>query len=205
MSPSPNWLLIAYRIIMGLDRNQKYEASRVHQTDRRTPCGFAFVEYYLHNEAVASLRYLSGTKLDERVIRCDIDPGYQEGRQFGRGKSGGQVRDEFRQEYDSGRGMSPWLDTAHVVQVAGDINGLKRNNGVKIRIACGPKCSSIRMLRRLVGWGSPERMFPAARGRKQSDRRGRGVKMTRDVKMKMGRGSEEIATRSKVAVITLCI
>ena len=34
----------------------------------------------------------------------DLDPGYQEGRQFGRGKSGGQVRDEFRQEYDSGRG-----------------------------------------------------------------------------------------------------
>ncbi|ORY32812.1 hypothetical protein BCR39DRAFT_521717 [Naematelia encephala] len=80
------------RIIMGLDRNQK------------TPCGFAFVEYYLHTEAVACMRYISGTKLDERVIRCDLDPGYKEGRQFGRGKSGGQVRDEFRQEYDSGRG-----------------------------------------------------------------------------------------------------
>ncbi|ORX35770.1 hypothetical protein BD324DRAFT_563768, partial [Kockovaella imperatae] len=80
------------RIIMGLDRNQK------------TPCGFAFVEYYLHEEAVACLRCISGTKLDERVIRCDLDPGYKEGRQFGRGKSGGQVRDEFRQEYDSGRG-----------------------------------------------------------------------------------------------------
>ncbi|WOO81181.1 Nuclear cap-binding protein subunit 2 [Vanrija pseudolonga] len=80
------------RIIMGLDRHNK------------TPCGFAFVEYYLHSEAVASLRYISGTKLDERIIRCDLDPGYKEGRQFGRGKSGGQVRDEFRQEYDSGRG-----------------------------------------------------------------------------------------------------
>ncbi|BEI85503.1 hypothetical protein CcaverHIS002_0509040 [Cutaneotrichosporon cavernicola] len=80
------------RVIMGLDRHQK------------TPCGFAFVEYYLHSEAVACLRYISGTKLDERIIRCDLDPGYKEGRQFGRGKSGGQVRDEFRQEYDSGRG-----------------------------------------------------------------------------------------------------
>lgn len=70
----------------------------------RTPCGFAFVEYYLHSEAVACLRYISGTKLDERIIRCDLDPGYKEGRQFGRGRSGGQVRDEFRQEYDSGRG-----------------------------------------------------------------------------------------------------
>ncbi|RSH87211.1 nuclear cap binding complex subunit [Saitozyma podzolica] len=71
---------------------------------KRTPCGFAFVEYFLHSEAVDCLRYISGTKLDERIIRCDIDPGYKEGRQFGRGKSGGQVRDEFRQEYDSGRG-----------------------------------------------------------------------------------------------------
>jgi nuclear cap-binding protein subunit 2 len=75
----------------------------------RTPCGFAFVEYYLHEEAVACLRYISGTKLDERVIRCDLDPGYKEGRQFGRGKSGGQVRDEFRQEYDSGRGVGSSL------------------------------------------------------------------------------------------------
>ncbi|KAN0063927.1 nuclear cap binding complex subunit [Thecaphora frezii] len=80
------------RIIMGLDRNTK------------TPCGFAFVEFYTHAEAVDCMRYISGTKLDERVIRCDLDPGYKDGRQYGRGKSGGQVRDEYRQEYDAGRG-----------------------------------------------------------------------------------------------------
>lgn len=80
------------RIIMGLDRNT------------RTPCGFCFVEYYTHAEALASLRYIGGTKLDERIIRCDLDLGYKEGRQFGRGKSGGQVRDEHRQDYDAGRG-----------------------------------------------------------------------------------------------------
>lgn len=80
------------RIIMGLDRNQK------------TPCGFAFVEFYTHAEAVDCMRYVSGTKVDERVIRCDLDPGYKEGRQYGRGRSGGQVRDEYRQEYDAGRG-----------------------------------------------------------------------------------------------------
>jgi len=38
------------------------------------------------------MRYVSGSKLDERIIRCDLDLGYKEGRQFGRGKSGGQVR-----------------------------------------------------------------------------------------------------------------
>jgi len=80
------------RIIMGLDRNT------------RTPCGFCFVEFYTHAEALASMRYISGTKLDERIIRCDLDLGYREGRQFGRGKSGGQVRDEHRQDYDAGRG-----------------------------------------------------------------------------------------------------
>jgi len=50
------------------------------------------------------MRYVSGTKLDERVVRCDLDLGYREGRQFGRGRSGGQVRDEHRQDYDAGRG-----------------------------------------------------------------------------------------------------
>ena len=62
------------------------------------------MEYYTHAEALASMRYVSGTKLDERIIRCDLDLGYKEGRQFGRGKSGGQVRDEHRQDYDPGRG-----------------------------------------------------------------------------------------------------
>jgi hypothetical protein len=37
------------------------------------------------------LKYVNGTKLDERIIRTDLDPGFKEGRQFGRGKSGGQV------------------------------------------------------------------------------------------------------------------
>jgi hypothetical protein len=30
--------------------------------------------------------------------------GFEEGRQFGRGKHGGQVRDEYRTDYDVGRG-----------------------------------------------------------------------------------------------------
>jgi len=58
----------------------------------RTPCGFCFVEYYSHAEALACMRYINGTKLDERIIRCDLDTGYKDGRQFGRGRSGGQVR-----------------------------------------------------------------------------------------------------------------
>lgn len=38
------------------------------------------------------------------MVRTDWDAGFIEGRQFGRGKSGGQVRDEYRQDFDGGRG-----------------------------------------------------------------------------------------------------
>jgi nuclear cap-binding protein subunit 2 len=34
----------------------------------------------------------------------DLDLGFEEGRQFGRGMSGGQARDDQRREYDAGRG-----------------------------------------------------------------------------------------------------
>ncbi|KAI6190650.1 Nuclear cap-binding protein subunit 2 [Aphelenchoides bicaudatus] len=64
------------RVIMGIDRFNK------------TPCGFCFVE---HIWTVESLEQ-TGT------------PGFIEGRQYGRGRHGGQVRDEYRTDYDSGRG-----------------------------------------------------------------------------------------------------
>ena len=88
------------RIIMGLDRHTRYVtlfdwccfSLTCASSSGRTPCGFCFVEFYTHAEALASMRYISGTKLDERIIRCDLDLGYKDGRQFGRGKSGGQVR-----------------------------------------------------------------------------------------------------------------
>ena len=49
-------------------------------------------------------RYINGTRLDDRIVRTDWDAGFKEGRQYGRGKSGGQVRDEYRTDYDEGRG-----------------------------------------------------------------------------------------------------
>lgn len=67
------------RIIMGLDKQKK------------TPCGFCFVVYYTRRDAEDAVKYLSGTKVDERPIRVDFDWGFVEGRQFGRGRAGGQV------------------------------------------------------------------------------------------------------------------
>merc|ERR1712165_294244 len=80
------------RVIMGLDKFKK------------TPCGFCFVEYYTREDAEKSMMYVNGTRLDDRVIRTDWDAGFVEGRQYGRGKSGGQVRDEYRTDFDGGRG-----------------------------------------------------------------------------------------------------
>ncbi|XP_023173633.1 nuclear cap-binding protein subunit 2B [Drosophila novamexicana] len=79
-------------IVMGLDKYKK------------TPCGFCFVEYYTRAEAEAAMRFVNGTRLDDRLIRVDWDAGFIEGRQYGRGKTGGQVRDEYRTDYDAGRG-----------------------------------------------------------------------------------------------------
>ena len=47
--------------------------------------------YYTHEDAERCVRYISGTKLDDRIIRTDWDTGFVEGRQYGRGKTGGQV------------------------------------------------------------------------------------------------------------------
>lgn len=54
-------------------------------------CGFCFVEYFDRFNALDAIKYLSATYLDNRIIRCDIDYGFEEGRQYGRGSSGGQV------------------------------------------------------------------------------------------------------------------
>ena len=58
----------------------------------------------MHAGAKACVDYISGTKMDDRFIRVEMDAGFTEGRQYGRGQSGGQVRDETRTDYDAGRG-----------------------------------------------------------------------------------------------------
>lgn len=60
--------------------------------------------FYSREDAEDAVKYISGTMLDDRPIRVDFDWGFEEGRQWGRGRSGGQVRDEYRTDYDPGRG-----------------------------------------------------------------------------------------------------
>lgn len=47
--------------------------------------------YYTREDSENAIRYINGTRLDDRIIRTDWDAGFIEGRQFGRGKHGGQV------------------------------------------------------------------------------------------------------------------
>ena len=81
------------RVIMGLNRFTK------------SPCGFAFIEYLDRESALVAKKTLMGAILDGKEIRVDIDIGYEDGREFGRGKSGCQRRDEMRRSYDPQR---PW-------------------------------------------------------------------------------------------------
>jgi nuclear cap-binding protein subunit 2 len=78
-------------INIGMDRFQK------------TPCGFAFVEYSSRADALDAVAFLSGSKLDGKVIRVELDAGFKPGRQYGRGASGGQVRDDRRGTVDPKR------------------------------------------------------------------------------------------------------
>lgn len=78
------------RIIMGLDSIKK------------TPCGFCFVEFDDRESAMNSINFLKGVHIDGREIQVNIDAGFVDGRQFGRGVSGGQIGDERRRERESG-------------------------------------------------------------------------------------------------------
>ena len=79
------------RVIMGLNRLN------------RKPCGFAFIEYMDKESAKLAKATLTGTLLDRKLIRVDIDTGFEEGRQYGRGKFGNQIRDEIYKGNDPER------------------------------------------------------------------------------------------------------
>jgi nuclear cap-binding protein subunit 2 len=49
------------------------------------------IRYYSREDTEDAVKFMSGTILDDRPIRVDFDWGFQEGRQWGRGRSGGQV------------------------------------------------------------------------------------------------------------------
>lgn len=83
------------RIIMGLDKTTKTPCKYSDESFPRRYFiylgGFCFVEYYTRPDAEGAMRYINQTRLDDRIIRTDWDAGFIDGRQYGRGRSGGQV------------------------------------------------------------------------------------------------------------------
>lgn len=50
------------------------------------------------------MKYFSGAKLDNRFIQIEVDWGFSDGRQYGRGENGFQIRDTFkRKRFDRDR------------------------------------------------------------------------------------------------------
>ncbi|CDK28811.1 unnamed protein product [Kuraishia capsulata CBS 1993] len=69
---------VVKKIIMGLDRYTM------------TPTGFCFIIFANSKGALSAVKYLNGTRINGRSMAIDLDPGFTEGRQFGRGENGGQ-------------------------------------------------------------------------------------------------------------------
>jgi len=74
----------------------------LHRVDK-TPCGFCFVEFFERQAALDAL-ILRGWRLDDHKLELDVDPGFKEGRQYGRGRQGGQVRSDVREPKYRGGG-----------------------------------------------------------------------------------------------------
>ena len=80
------------RVIMGLN-------ARTFE-----PAGFAFIEFFDRQSALVAELFLNKCRLAGRVVKAEFSTPFTPDRQFGRGASGGQVRDDMRSEFDQGRG-----------------------------------------------------------------------------------------------------
>ena len=66
------------RVIMGLNAHDQ------------SPTGFCFVVFKQPQAALNAVKYLNKTKINGRTIEIDLDPGFEDGRQYGRGENGAQ-------------------------------------------------------------------------------------------------------------------
>lgn len=60
--------------------------------------------FAFRTDAERAKSVLNGALVDDRPLRVDWDQGFSDGRQYGRGKSGGQMRDDYRTYFDPDRG-----------------------------------------------------------------------------------------------------
>uniref|UniRef100_A0A8C9P342 Nuclear cap-binding protein subunit 2 n=1 Tax=Spermophilus dauricus TaxID=99837 RepID=A0A8C9P342_SPEDA len=78
-----------------------------------TACGFCFVQYHNRADVENAMQFLNGTCLNDHIIGTDWDLSYLEGRQCSKGQSGGQVIDDFLEDFDVGGGRFKKKVQAH--------------------------------------------------------------------------------------------
>lgn len=92
------------------------------------------------------MQFINGMMLDDRPIRTDIDAGYKEGREFGRARSGGQIRDDQRADYDEGRGgwgkQAPEYQEEETVRAGGRGAGAGASTGANSMPVTAPVVTS---------------------------------------------------------------
>lgn len=71
------------RVIMGLD------------SKKNTPCGFGFIQYKDNHSPMVARKHFSRYTIANSSITIDLDTGFAENRQFGRGSKGGQAKDDY--------------------------------------------------------------------------------------------------------------
>ncbi|KAJ1612972.1 RRM domain-containing protein [Cryptosporidium canis] len=106
-----------------------------HQTMQ--PCGFCFVQYYRHADALTAISTLDRSLCDGRIMRVDWDSGedISGSRRYWRGNTGLQWLDESRNQENPGQGLyrnavRPW----HKFPPRNRGNGHKgRHRGVRWR------------------------------------------------------------------------
>ena len=77
------------KVIMGLNAHDQ------------SPTGFCFVIFKTPSGALNAVKYLNKTKINGRTIDIDLDPGFEDGRQYGRGENGAQ-KHQSTYGYNSG-------------------------------------------------------------------------------------------------------
>lgn len=82
------------RIIMGIN------------SKNREPAGFWFIEFYEREAALAAIKWVNGTRIFGQQVVVNIDRGFSEGRQHGRGMNGFQKAEnrKARPPQQHGRG-----------------------------------------------------------------------------------------------------
>ena len=74
--------------------------------------------FYQRQHAIDAVCFCNGATLDDMEIRCELDPGFEKGREFGYGLSGGQSIDDLRLKPHSERPREqfvPWRNRAECV------------------------------------------------------------------------------------------